>query len=381
MKTSRAIAIIFLVVILIPVSGFVSWYFKKGKELEIFFVNKSILNFKGTENKSFNWILNNQKILRPGKFPYDLKIQYFGTHIDGENNRIIYPRLSDLDRLVEKTDLVYYADISGIPASELKMSEPPEQDKLLYGGFNNTDYFLSRKAFDKGTKYIAECNFFGVPTDPLMRFNIEQLTDIYWLGWIGKYVLDLSAVSEDDICYNYREIYHSRTGQTWNFSGPGLILIDRLNDRVIVFREGHEINSLQGFIHAHDEAILRFNLPELTCFSGWFSLLHPGKNKTLCTFDFRPSEIGRAILKENGLPDTFPALIERNNHFYLLAGDFGKSEVRLCFSRIYGINHIIDAAKRKRFDRASNFFYTFYKPLITGILEETLGESAGKQEK
>jgi hypothetical protein len=48
----------------------------------------------------------------------------------------------------------------------------------MYGGFNNLDYILSKKAIASGTKYIAECNYFGFPTEPLMRYNIEQVTDI-----------------------------------------------------------------------------------------------------------------------------------------------------------------------------------------------------------
>jgi len=375
MKASRILIIIVAVIIIIPVLGFVTWYIKRGNELEIFFVNKSMTHYKGTENKSFNWILNNRKILRPGKAMYKMEVNYYGLHFDGKDSRVVYPRLKDIDRLIEKTNLIYYADVSGIPSGRLGTLEDIDEERPIYGGFNNTDYILSKKAISAGKKYIAECNYFGYPTEPLMRYNIEQFTDVYWLGWIGKYVPDLSVKSDNDLCYDYVDSYVNTTGQSWDFTGPGLILIDRTRDRVVVLREGNEVNISGGFIHASEEAVDRFNLPLETCYNGWFSMLHPGKNKVLCTFDLKPSEEGMVILKSNGLPESFPALIQRNSNFYFLAGDFGKSNVNICFSRIFGINNIIDAVKRRSPDNPSNFFYTFYKPLIAGILDETIMDS------
>ena len=119
MKATRTIVIIIAVILLIPALGFLSWYLKKGSELEVFFVHKSMTDYAGTENKSFNWILNNRKILRPGRAPYHMKINFYGVQMNGNDYRNVYPRLKDLDRLVEKTGLFYYADVSGIPASKL----------------------------------------------------------------------------------------------------------------------------------------------------------------------------------------------------------------------------------------------------------------------
>jgi hypothetical protein len=375
MKISKILLIIVLVIVLIPVLGFLSWQLKKGHELDIVFINKSMTHFDGTENKSFNWILNNKKILGPGKALYDMEFNYYGLHLDGDEPRNEYPRLKDLDRLVEKADLVYYADISGIPASKLGMLREGEDDEPQFGGFNNTDYVLSKKAIASGTKFIAECNFYGYPTEPLMRYNIEQITDIYCLGWIGRYTEDLSRNSRHRINFDYVDIYEKDQGHSWDFSGPGLILVDKSKARVLVLREGLDINISDGFISASDEAVSRFKLPDITSYDGWFSMLHPGKNNVLCTFNLNPTVEGKTQLKANGLPDSFPALIEHNENFYFLAGDFGKTEVRGAWSRVYGLNNIIDAVKSRGYDKPSNFFYTFYKPLMSGILEETISEA------
>lgn len=379
MKAYKTLIIVISVIVLIPILGFFSWYLKKGQELEILFVNKSMTRYNGTENKSFNWILNNQKILRPGKALYNMNLNYFGLHTDGQETRIVYPALKDIDRLIEKTDLIYYADVTGIPASDLGVITGGNLDKPMYGGFNNTDYILSKKAIADGKKYIAECNYFGYPTEPLMRYNIEQNIDMYWIGWIGKHVPDLSISSEHEICYDYINAYVNQTGRIWDFTGPGLILIDQTKDRVVVLQEGKEVNLSGGFIYATYEARERFNIPEKTSYQGWFSLIHPGKNNVLCSFNINPSDAGTSILNANGLPDKFPAVVERNTSFYFLAGDFGKSNVNICFSRVYGINNLIDAMKRRDFENPSNFFYTFYKPLMKGLIEETLAENRDRE--
>ena len=77
MKISKILLIIVLVIVLIPVLGFLSWQLKKGHELDIVFINKSMMHYDGTENKSFSWILNNKKILGPGKALYDMETNYF----------------------------------------------------------------------------------------------------------------------------------------------------------------------------------------------------------------------------------------------------------------------------------------------------------------
>jgi hypothetical protein len=78
----------------------------------------------------------------------------------------------------------------------------------------------------------------------------------------------------------------------------------------------------------------------------------------------------RATLSANGLPESFPALIEVGNNFYYMAGDFGKCQRSLRFSRIMVINKLIEAMKSNS-KNPSNFFYTFYQPFMEEILEDT----------
>jgi len=144
MKALKTLVIVFLIIIAIPLLGFAVWLLQRGENLEVFVVNKSMTSFNGSENESMNYILNKEKYFTSGNRKYDLKMDHYGLMWNKGDYHVKYPRLKDIERTVEKSDLMYYADVSGIRLSDIRSLKEDEEDAVEYGGLNNTDYNLLR---------------------------------------------------------------------------------------------------------------------------------------------------------------------------------------------------------------------------------------------
>jgi len=375
MKGLKILAVIAALIILIPAMGYMYWLVRKGEEKEIVVINKTMMKYRGSENKVFNWILNNLKIMHLGHRPYDLRYDYYGSHFDKNSFRIEYPKLKEISKLVEKASIFYYADNQGYTPELLRSEGYENIGEFGYGGLNNTDYLLCREILEQHKPLVVEYNFFAPPTEALVRYNMEQLMDVYWLGWRGIYLKDAGTAYVQRNHPDLLAFYESNSAGKWSFSGSGIVLINDQNGRFLFLREGDDIHVADGFVYSSDEARKRFRVSSEASFDGWFTLVYPGKNKVLCTFNLNATERGKELLLANGLPDTFPAVIEGNDDFYFLTGDFGKNTINLHFSKVFIVNNLISLYKRSGTGKPANFFYTFYKPLMTGIVREVTAPS------
>ncbi|MCF8225888.1 MAG: hypothetical protein K9J30_08410 [Bacteroidales bacterium] len=374
MKTIKTITIVVVIILVVPLVGFTGWILKRNTALDIMVINKSMLHFDRSENKSLNYILNKEKVFTPFNTKYNLKKDYYGLFWFGDEYNVRYPRLKDVSETAENVDLVYYADAYGIKASQIGGTD---SNRLEYGGISNTDYTLIKELMSRNKYLIAECSFFGSPTEPLIRYNLEQLTDIYFVGWHGRYIKNLANEPDCDREMSCTDMYREYVGEEWNAKGPGIVFFNPESKRILVLEEGKDIQSTNGLIKTTSEGVEKFGLPEEVNYSGWFTVLHPGRNKTISSFVLNPTEEGHQKLNKMGIPDNFPALIQADNHFFYLAGDFGKNNVRLFPSRLWGINDLINLP-RKRSKRASNFYYSYYQPFVTTIIDEVAALSKDK---
>ncbi|MFZ5939698.1 MAG: hypothetical protein ACOYXB_03910 [Bacteroidota bacterium] len=267
MKSLRIVIIIVAVIVLIPAFGHLYWLIKRGEEKEIVVINKTMLKYRGSENKAFNWILNNMKIMHTGSRPYDLRFDYYGSHFERNSFRIEYPKLKDIPRVVEKANVFYYADNQGYTAEELMDARIENVSEYGYGGLNNTDYLLCREIFNQRKPLVIEYNFFAPPTEPLVRYNMEQLLDIYWLGWRGVYLRDLDREQVIKVYGNYLEWYET-PGRKWDFAGSGIMMVNDNDRRVVVLRDGDDINVKEGFLYSSDEARKRFHVSGEVTYDG-----------------------------------------------------------------------------------------------------------------
>lgn len=364
MKGTRILIVALIVLIVLPAAGYVGWLLKKSETLEVVVINKSYTTFKNSENRSLQHVLAHNKIQSIGKFMYDLSEQYYGLHWKDGEMVIKNPRLKDINRMVERTDLVYFADAFGVVEADNVGDATP----VAYGGLNNTDYTLLRELITRDRTVVAECSFFGAPTDPLVRYNIETLLDIFYSGWHGIYVQELSRKLSDRIGNDIHAMYAEYRGTPWEYEGAGLVLVNHEAKRVVVLKEGVDIDTQGGIIHTAQEVADMLNVAEYTSYEGWFSLLFARSNTVLSSFNLQPTEAGRQILLESGLSESFPALIKTGNG-YFMAGDFGKAKSSALLPRTSFIGGIFAKAKHKS-NSAGNFFYTYYQPVMDHVLAE-----------
>ncbi len=370
MKAIKVLVIVVVVVLILPLLGYAGWLLKKGQPLEVFVVNKSMTAFKGSENRAMNNILIRDKFFTAANRTYDLSIDHYGLIWNKGEYRIKFPRLNELEHMAGKVDLIYYADASGIMTSQVRDLKKGEPDRVEYGGLNNSDYTLIRYFFEMNKPLVAECAFISPPTEPLVRFNIEKLTDIYYVGWIGKCVKDLADEADRGVGFDWKERYTEYTGNQWTARGPGIVMIHTEAERILVLREGEDIKIADGFVFSSEAGIENYNLPPSVNYNGWFTVLHEGRNTVLSEFQLQATAKGKARLNEFGIPEKFPALIYADDHhFYYLAGDFGKSSSGGLFHKVLVLGPIRNAIRSKG-RSASSFYYSYYMPLMTEILDD-----------
>ena len=145
MKALMTLLIIPAILGVISLLGFAGWLVKKGLYLEVLVINKSMIEFKGSENYALNYVLNSDKIVTPGNRKYRMDVDYIGLYWNGGDYEVKYPRLKEIARTVEKTDMIYFADAGGIQKSQVNKLNEGEEDRTVYGGINNTDYTLCRE--------------------------------------------------------------------------------------------------------------------------------------------------------------------------------------------------------------------------------------------
>jgi hypothetical protein len=218
---------------------------------------------------------------------------------------------------------------------------------------------------------IAEFNFFSDPTEELVRYNTEQLMDIYTLRWKGKYFKDLDKkkiASEIDI--KWLDSYKELNDRDWDYSGPGLILCNDKQNRIIVLPADDYMEENFLTIETSKENAKAYKLPAKAAFEGWFEIVYQGNNDVISNINLNLNEQGIEYLKKNGLDPVFPACIKMaDKPVYFLTGDFSKQDVVLAWSKMRILSDLCRGLCQGRTKNPNQFFQTYYIPFMSSILE------------
>jgi hypothetical protein len=375
MKIKKLLFIFLFVLILIPFLGRFVWVLKKGKKIEIMIINKSVQKQSDNEIRSLNYVLNMHKIVKSSGQFYVYSQDYYGYHPEAVTSdfKINSFRLEELSTIKEKYDALYFVDNSGVNLSDQNILNYTG----FYGGFNQNDYFLLKTMLDSGKLIIAEYNFFSEPTEDLVRYNTEQLMDIYSIAWKGKYFKNLSSdkiTNELDI--EWLGIYKDYYNDNWNFEGPGLVFINQNQKRIVVLPSNLFMDAKYPVIISSPEMCEFYQIPDKVAFTGWFDVMYPGKNTVVSSFNMMLNNEGRDILMRNGLESEFPAVIKSQKaNLFLFTGDFSKQDFLYSPSRISGVNNIIHAISSRAVNKPSRFIHTYYEPLMSTILIDFYDEN------
>ncbi len=378
MKAYRFLIILLVVIIALPFAGRLFWLVKKNRTFNIVIIDKSVWKSSQNEVRTINWTLNYEKFVDSVGELYNYHHDYLGYFPDAvtEDRSIKTFKLQDIPSMTETMDALFFADNAGIQKNEV---QPKSPNGISYGGFNQNDYFLLKEMINKQKLVIAEYNFISSPTEDLVRYNTEQFIDIYSLGWIGKFFTDLGKDKVAAlISTNWFDRFKQNYSAEWEFTGPGVILLNSSQNRIIVIPASKFMTSKYPAVVTSPEIAGRFNLPEKTAYTGWFELIHQGNNNVISHFDLNLNTDGVNLLKMNGIEAEFPAVVEsRNKKLYYMAGDFSKVHVFMPFSRLGFIGNIIMKAEKNRTDNPDKFFQTYYNYLLAGIMNEYYLEISG----
>jgi hypothetical protein len=371
--------LVFLSIILsITLISFAFWYFKPKKVLNIFILDKTVTDFSYREHASFVWVLKNKHILTPKKNLYSLSNDYYGfiplrpDEKQKEKYKIRSIRLYEVLTMSDQLDMVYFTDNYGVFSNDLTDTSVNLRPYLIYGGLNQNDYLLLREMKRKQKLIITEFNLLGSPTSDLIREKTEELFDFRWTGWTGRYFKSLKNNPKNQIPEWIISAYQMKYKKAWNFAYPGIVLLNE-NGNIVVLEENSGLKTAIPTIINTPEARRDYNLSAYQKYAFWFDIIQTSrKNKVSAWFNLDVSPNGEKELKSNGIPSSFPAIIEHTGdyNFYYFSGDFSDNKPTFWLSYLGGVPEIMNKIHTGSNGTNNEFFWNFYVPLLNGILDK-----------
>ena len=366
------ISILVIVAILacIIFTSYIIWLRYPTVKLNILVLDKTVHNLNYSQHRSFIWVLNNSKILKRDGSNYNVASDYYGfqpiTPISEKQYNIQRITLETIDSLAISNDVAYITDTYGVYFNEwFRGFRKGGENSVIEGGINQNDFLFMKGMKERNKLLIGEYNILWGTTSDLNRYKTEELFGIRATGWCGKYFPSLDTINNDELD-ELSHKYKSESGKTWDFSGSGIVLINR--NRVVVLEANH-LESLYPVIYTSDSLQKFYNLPAEIGFQNWFEInTAPDSMKIISQFKLKLSHAGKQIFDELGLMPEFPAVSCYNkngkNIFYFSA-DFSNNKVITFFSRMANSRKML---KKITFDEKKAFFNEYYFPLLENIL-------------
>jgi len=360
-------------VLLIVIGLHLAWYFQKPRTLNIYILDKTVTQTDRIEHKSLVWLLNHFRIVGPDGKSYNHKTDYWGffpIDVSHQLFDIKSIRLNEVDAYAAVYDAAYYADCYGVYSYEwYKNDSHISNSSKVYGGLNQNDYLLLKRMKELNKLIIGEYNMFSSPTNALIRTKTEELFNVTWTGWAGKYCPNLGSINNGKGPAEWMiKLFEKQHQKPWPKQGSGIILIS--NDGLIdVLEEGTDLINSRVKLIAEPTMPQRQNNPKETEFYGWFDIVLAGIGSEVhATFKLETTPAGDEKLKSFGLTNQFPAVVKgySDKPCYYFAGDFAENNVSMATSKLKGgktFNKLLHLNSPK-----STFFNDFYLPLINNII-------------
>lgn len=378
MKSSYILLVI-LIFLATPLWMRVGWEFSPKKRMNIMIVDKTVLNRYGIKHRSVNWILDQEKYTRHYGGFYNINQDYFGF-FPGNNEKYTirdFERMGDaeLDSVASMYDIAYFTDTYGVLGNEwYRHRDINERSASIYGGLTEKDLLLMRKLITKNKPVIAEYNTIGNPTTQSVRHGFEQLFQIQWSGWVGRYIASLDTLNNPDLPKWFVKQYRRQYKLDWKFINEGMLFFHE-DGRVVVLEQDSELENAMPVINSSTSARSRYGLPSQMIYPFWIDIMKNknDSNEVIATYSIAVNWKGEQMMKRNGIPKSFPAMIRRETpyQFYYFCGDFADNPTKFRFSRLGGINGLkflmynaVDKTDRNR------FFWEFYMPLMKTVFRE-----------
>ncbi|MCA0173616.1 hypothetical protein [Bacillus sp. RAR_GA_16] len=341
------------------------WYMEDQSTSDIAIIDKTIPDETYREHKGLTWILNYKKWMKQDDTPYNASEDYIGFHPEGEKQ---YNIDSFPDSLVGK-DLIYLADSYGVYEDDWYGKESKgDRSEIIYGGMTQEEVSVISEAVQRGSTFIAEFNAFGSPTDEKARQGLYSTLNLEWSGWIGRYFDDLSVDGEVPgwAIKNYEKQYNKE----WNFSKQGLLFVNEDDSIIVIEKDEIGEQTVQFSFNENGQKWLGGSLiKKAMSYHYWFDIVEPvDKDEVLANYAIDVSPEAEELLKESGIPLSFPAVM-RHNHSYYFAGDYADHDGDLNvyqYKWLPAINRLLTTGDNETLEA---FYWKVYMPMMETILQ------------
>ncbi len=374
-KTLIIVFIILAVLLVLPGINLIRWYFKDKKPMDIILVDMTVPNLERDHHKSFNWILlYDRYVKKSDNSSYSYTNDYFGFVPKRPLKEKQWERheyhLTDVISLAEKNDAVYFADTYGVFFNDwYEGLNKSRRSRKLYGGLNNNDFLLIKEMKDRNKLIILEYNTLDYPTAQFESVRTQEKLGISASGWTGKFFSSLDTTSKDFPIW-MTTMYRKEYNKPWTFKNAGVVILNEKD--IIVLENGKQLKNPIPHILTAPASASMYGLPESVAFDKWFDIIDPLQTEVVSRFSLETTSLGDTLLAANGLSNSFPAVVRDSvsRRVYYFAGDFATSQVPYFTAKFGGMNLFKGLLFSDKSDDPNRFFWLYYKPLITGILDE-----------
>ena len=369
-----SLILIFVLMLFIP---YLIWAFKPYRQLNILVMNKTVPDKQRVEHRALFRVLVNLKLTPDWAKGYNYKKDYYGFFPEKfdktEQSEIKRIALREIDSLVSKYDMAYFADTYGVQYSDWEIDRPEELPNLIYGGLSQNDYQFLLRMYEEKKPVILEYNLMAPPTSDLIKAKLEDLYGIYWSGWKGKYFGSLDQEGrETDVPQWIIEAWELQNDATWTYIKPGIIFINATN-RIVVLEKDTHLDVEVPLIITDESLTGIIDSDELIYFTGWFDVSFSGTgNKVLSHFEINPNTAGTALLKKFRIPLSFPAVIRNTggSPFVYFCGNFARTDLPVSSGKSWLEGNVSRKSNYTGVLEDRDFFQNFYRPLLKNLLSE-----------
>ncbi len=374
-KTLLIVVVILAVILALPVINLIRWTFQAKKPLNIILVDKTVPTIHRVNHKSFDWVLTNERFVKKeNNNSYSFRRDYYGfVPLRPLRDKLYFKndyRLTDILDLADANDVIYFADTYGVFVNEwYEALNISRKSRKLYGEFNNNDLLLVNEMQNRNKLVIMEYNTFDYPTIQYYSVRVQEKLGIRFSGWTGKYFSTLDSTSQDFPIW-MTAMYRKQYRKPWTYTKPGIVILNQKD--IIVLEEGTHLTNAMPHIITDSPAGEKYELPLSVAFDRWFDIIDPQANNVLSEFKLETTVSGDSLLAINYLSGNFPAVIQdpAAARYYYFSGDFANTKMAFWTARFKGFYKLKSILYSDKPDDPRRFFWLYYRPLMTGILNE-----------
>jgi hypothetical protein len=374
------IRFLFIFILLLPLWMWLWWLSTPKRKFVVAIVDKTVLTQQGQEHISLNWVLNQQRFAKNNSELYQRSKDYFGFFPE-ENRKFRLKGLerftdTQLEQLSNDADVAYITDAYGIYRNEwFDIDDEKERSGIVYGGMSRQDLYFLQQMKEKHKLIITEFNCLGSPTAEMVRHEFENRFAVKWSGWIGRYFESLDTTVNLELPKWLIRNYKQQHNNQWPFTKSGIAFV-RNDDKVEILEKDTHLNKELPYIVSSEEGKNYYQLPETIKYSFWFDIINVDTkvNHVISSFTIDANAQGKRILKNIGIPASFPAItthINNDYRFFYFSADFCDNPIGIGTSYFKGV-HYFDwlLYNSKDLQERVSFFWQVYRPLVTRILED-----------